>query len=96
MKLREVGSVVWDIVAACDGNGNFPALEFLTNAEAKDAAAQILKRMTGFYAERGPDQGPKSTRLRNGIWEWKQGKLRVLWFHDRERQIAIATHGFVK
>lgn len=82
----------------CNEHDRCTALEFLRNVEPrhKEAAARLLYRMEHRHPERGPRQGGTAkTRCLNGIWEWKEGRLRILWFED-ERRDAIVTHGFVK
>lgn len=98
MQLRRIRRVVWDIVAACDLDGDCPALTFLSErlASQRVSVTQLTTRMRHLYPERGPDKGTKSKRLRNGISEWKAGRLRVLWFRDDELRLAVATHGFIK
>ena len=72
-------------------------LEFLTGLEgdlARDARRmlKLLDRVAGH----GPPRNTEiSHQLGSGIWEFIQGRLRVLWFYD-EGKLVICSHGFVK
>ncbi|MEQ8966187.1 MAG: type II toxin-antitoxin system RelE/ParE family toxin [Azospirillaceae bacterium] len=48
-------------------------------------------------AQRGPRHVPGTKPLtgRDGLFEFRRGQLRVLWFYDQDR-VVICSHGFVK
>ncbi len=47
-------------------------------------------------AEKGPPRNTDvSHKIRGKIWQFSQGRLRILWFYD-EGKMVICTGGFVK
>jgi phage-related protein len=60
----------------------------------KDAIrmANLLERT----AKEGPSRRTEvSHQIKDEIYEFIQGRLRVLWFYD-EGQIVVCSHGFIK
>lgn len=55
----------------------------------------MLKLLDRVAADGPPRNTEISHQLAEGIWEFIQGRLRVLWFYDQSR-LVIASHGFVK
>ena len=52
----------------------------------------LLKRV----AQRGPDLNPDIChQVEEKIFQFSQGRIRVLWFYDQNK-IILCTHGFVK
>lgn len=94
---QRVRKGLWELLAVGTPRGECPLFEFLGNLEgnlAKDAL-RVLKLL-----DRVADQGPPrnteiSHELEDGIWEFIQGRLRILWFYDVGKLI-ICSHGFVK
>jgi phage-related protein len=55
-----------------------------------------MLRLLERVAEIGPPRNTDiSHQLGDGLWEFIQGRLRVLWFYD-EGRIVVCSHGFVK
>lgn len=97
MKLQKVRSGQWSILATCTDRGVCPLLEFLTGLEGglvKDGRRML--KLLDRVAHQGP---PRNTTISHqvgpGIWEFIQGRLRVLWFYD-DGKLVICSHGFVK
>jgi phage-related protein len=72
-------------------------LEFLVGLEGglvKDGRRML--KLLDRVAQQGPPRNTAiSHQLGPGIWEFIQGRLRVLWFYDDGR-LVICSHGFVK
>lgn len=98
MQALRIGKGRWDVLAICDTRGACPLLDFLQGLGPNHAASvrRMLALLREFVANEGP---PRSTdrchKLRDEIWEFIAGRLRVLWFHDRGR-VIVCAHGFVK
>ncbi|MDY7093438.1 MAG: type II toxin-antitoxin system RelE/ParE family toxin [Acidobacteriota bacterium] len=97
MKLQTVRAENWRVLAMCTERGDCPLLDFLTSLEgqlAKDGRRML--RLLARVASLGP---PKNTEISHqldpGVWEFIQGRLRVLWFYD-EGKLVLCSHGFVK
>lgn len=97
MKLRRVRAGTWQVLALSTDRGDCPLLDFLAALEGglvRDGW-RMLKLLDG-VAEQGPPRNTEiSHMLAPGIWEFIQGRLRVLWFYD-EGRLVICSHGFVK
>ena len=97
MILRTVSSGLYRVLAACTGRGDCELLSFLNEMEgpvARDAIriANLLDRT----AKEGPSRRTEvSHQIEGEIYEFIQGRLRVLWFYD-ERRIIVCSHGFIK
>jgi phage-related protein len=97
MQLERIRAGAWTVLAVCTERGDCPLLDFLAGLGgnlAKDGRrmAALLDRVA---AEGPPRNVEVSHQLAEGIWEFIQGRLRVLWFYD-EGRLVIASHGFVK
>lgn len=97
MKLRRVRTGDWQILATCTDRGDCPLLDFLAGLEGglvKDGRRmlKLFDRVANF----GPPRNTEiSHQLGPGLWEFIQGRLRVLWFYD-EGKLVICSHGFLK
>lgn len=97
MRLRRIRSSTWTLLAVCTDRGDCPLLEFL-NALAGGLTSDGRRLLALFerVAAEGPPRNTEVSHLvAEGIWEFVQGRLRVLWFYD-EGRLVIVTHGFVK
>lgn len=87
----------WTVLALRNARGDCPLLEFLTEFRGdltRDGhrALALFERV----ARHGPPRNPEVSRsLGEGLWEWRQGQLRILWFFDH-RKLVVCTHGFLK
>lgn len=85
------------ILAACDKRGECLLLEFLDGLgtdmqKDSDRMLVLLEKV----ALGGPLRNDKqSHKIEGDIWEFIQGRLRVLYFYD-EGRVVVCTHGFVK
>ena len=95
--MRRVRSGDWAILAVCTDRGDCPLLEFLAGLEGGVALdGRRMLKLLDRVARQGPPRNTEiSHQLSSGIWEFIQGRLRVLWFYD-EGKLVICTHGFVK
>ena len=98
MRLLSVRSGFWDVLAVCSGRGDCPLLDFLAGLGGGDLAKdgrRMLKLLDRVSAQGPPRNTEISHQLDRGIWEFIQGRLRVLWFYD-EGKLVVCSHGFVK
>ncbi len=97
MKLRIVRTGDWQVLAVCIERGDCPLLDFLAGLEGKLArdGRRMLKLLDRVATQGPPRNTELSHQLAFGIWEFIQGRLRVLWFYD-EGKLVICSHGFVK
>ena len=98
MKLLSVRSGFWDVPAVCSDRGDCPLLDFLAELGGGDLAKdgrRMLKLLDRVSAQGPPRNTEISHQLDRGIWEFIQGRLRVLWFYD-EGKLVVCSHGFVK
>lgn len=85
------------IFAACDNRGDCALLDFLADLGAGlekdgDRMLTVLEKV----AQQGPLRNDRvSHKIDGDIWEFIQGRLRVLYFYD-EGRVVVCTHGFVK
>ena len=97
MILRTVSSGLYRVLAICTERGECELLSFLgemVGSIKKDAIrmANLLERT----AKEGPSKRTEiSHQLKDEIFEFIQGRLRVLWFYD-EGRVVVCTHGFIK
>lgn len=97
MRLVRIRRLRWEIVAIARGE-DCPVIRFLSeqSLDHGPAVRWLWFRMRSLFAERSPRRGHAAKHLREGIWEWKRRRLRLLWFEDLERGRAVVTHGFLK
>lgn len=97
MQTIEIRRGRWKVHALCSSRGDCPLLEFLADLEG--SLARDGRRMLALLdrvAHHGPPHNTDiSHQVGEGLWEFIQGRIRVIWFYDRGRMV-IATHGFVK
>jgi phage-related protein len=97
MKLKIIRAARWRVLALCTERGDCPLLEFFSRLKgplAKDGRRML--RLLARVASQGPPRNTEvSHQLAPGLWEFIQGRLRVLWFYD-EGKLVVCSHGFVK
>lgn len=55
----------------------------------------MLRRLEAI-AEHGPQFLPEiSHQIEPDLWQTEQGRIRILWFYDRDR-VIVCSHGFIK
>lgn len=55
----------------------------------------MLRRLEAI-AEHGPQFLPEiSHQIEPDLWQTEQGRVRILWFYDRDR-VIVCSHGFIK
>ena len=97
MRLRWIRTGEWQVLGICTDRGDCPLLDFLAGLEGglvKDGRRML--KLLDLVAKHGPPRNTEiSHQLGPGLWEFIQGRLRVLWFYD-EGKLVICSHGFVK
>src|SRR5262249_28191582 len=97
LRLARLGRAVWDVVAIEDREGHSVRDEL----EAADPGNSSAERMLATLETEVPQNGPprmNRTRCRDlgdGIFEFKEWGLRVLWFYNTGRRI-VCTHSCPK
>jgi len=98
MKLRLLLAARYRLLAVCSGRGDCQLLDFLNELEG-----QFAKQADRMYVrlEETARQGPSSRseicrKLSQEVWEFREGRVRVLWFYGEEPEIIICSHGFFK
>lgn len=97
MILFEIAKAGYAVYAIGKDEQHCQLLDFLgtigSNLEKdRDRILALLKRV----AQKGPPRNTEiSHQIKNEIFEFIQGRLRVLWFYD-EGKIIVCTHGFIK
>jgi len=97
MKLLTIRSGYFRILATCSERERCPLLDFLSELEGKlvregDRMLNLLERVS---QEGPPRRTEVSHQLKGEIYQFVQGRIRVLYFYDRDR-IIVCTHGFMK
>lgn len=97
MILRTVSSGLYRVLAACTSRGDCELLSFLDDMEGRmEKDAIRIMNLLDRTAKKGPSKRTEiSHQIEDEVYEFIQGRLRVLWFYD-EGRIVICTHGFVK
>lgn len=98
MKLRRLSREgKWQVLAACTERGNCPLEEFLCNlAPNFESSLRGILALLDYVAVNGPPRNVElSHQLRGDIYEFIKGRIRVLYFLERDR-VIICTHGLVK
>lgn len=104
MFLRNVttDSGPWIIRAACNDRKECQLLRFLSELStqyqgSRESLQALLKSIAD--GSRNPQLLPEDKchliDSRHGIWEFICGKIRVLWFYDREK-IILCSNAFLK
>ena len=100
MRLKALFTERYSVVAVLDGD-ICPAEDFLTSGEeATRASREGFLMFLQFIAENGFDKAPVSwsheANKKNGIYEFRKGKLRLFFFKGLNGQIAVCTTGVRK
>ena len=97
MILFEILSFKFSVCAPGESQTDCELRSFFSGLESnlkKDGRRMLglLKRV----AQRGPDLNPDIChQVEEKIFQFSQGRIRVLWFYDQNK-IILCTHGFVK
>ena len=98
MKLRRLSREgKWQVLAACTERGDCPLEEFLGSLGRHfESSVNGMMALLDYVALRGPPRNVElSHQLRGDIYEFIKGRIRVLYFYDRDR-VIICTHGLIK
>jgi phage-related protein len=97
MKLMIISTGAFKVFAACSDDGRCHLLRFLDDLEgpARMDAHRMLRMLKRVSLEGLPARYEINHRLAEGISQLRQGRIRVLYFCDRDR-IIVCTHGFIK
>jgi phage-related protein len=98
MKLRLLLEGRYRILAVCSRRGDCQLLDFLNELDSnfQDQADRMLFRLEE-TARRGPSTNPDICRkIGQEIWEFRAGRIRVLWFYGENLEVIICSHGFLK
>ena len=105
MKLFELGSLQWTVLAVCDHRGSCPVLDELKRlGTSNPSAMRILRDLRQGIPERGPDyrnkEKVKKLKGCGDIYELREQptrgpKPRVLFFKDDDNTV-ICTSAFAK
>jgi phage-related protein len=98
LNLRLLLEERYRVLAVCSGRGDCHLLEFLDELEKnfQDQADRIFFRLEE-TARQGPSINPEICRkIGQEIWEFREGRIRILWFYGENREIIICSHGFLK
>jgi len=97
MKLLRLAREKWDVLAVCDEDWTCQVVEFLLGLEGKSRSGEkMLHLLRQRVASAGPPRNIEiSKELEDGIFEFRRGQVRVLWFYDAGR-VVVCTHGIWK
>ena len=98
MKLYLLVQEKYQIFATCSDRGECQLLSFLNELEG--VLQEQADRMLNFL-ERVAHTGPPRRyevchQIQGGIWQFRQGRIRVLWFFGAGPEIVVCSHGFMK
>jgi phage-related protein len=97
MVLFEIAKGRYTVYAIGKKDQYCPLLDFLTSigSNLQKDADQILALLQ-WVSQKGPPRNIEASKpLKEDLFEFKQGRLRVLWFYD-EGKMILCTHGFIK
>jgi hypothetical protein len=97
MRLKVIDRGQWTLLAVCSDRGECLLQEFLEGlAPNLRGDGARLSRLLERAAENGPQKNTDiNHKIHDDIWEFIQGRLRVLYFCDQGRLI-VCSHGLVK
>jgi phage-related protein len=78
--------------------GGLSVVGFLNELDRnfQDQVDRMLFRLEE-TARRGPSTNPDICRkIGQEIWEFREGRIRVLWFYGEYLEVIICSHGFLK
>jgi phage-related protein len=94
--LKVIARSRWTLYAVCSARGTCPLEMFLADQEQLGKDKDRMLRRLEAMAEHGPQYLPEiSHQIEPDIWQTEQGRVRILWFYDRDR-VIVCTHGFIK
>jgi len=96
MEVLRLGIGSWGEVRALPS-----VLDFLMDLDPsqRKVVGKMMALLRGFVPEQGPPSHNKqqSNVLEDGLFEFKVGQVRVLYFYDEEeRAVVVCTHAFFK
>jgi phage-related protein len=97
MVLFEIAKARYFVYAIGKDERHCPLVDFLESVGSNlqkdgDRVLALLERVS----EKGPPRITDiSHQIKDNLFEFIQGRLRVLWFYD-EGKLIICTHGFIK
>jgi phage-related protein len=96
IRLKVIVRARWTLYAVCAGRNECPLEMFLADrTELGKDKDRMLRRLEAI-AEHGPQYLPDiSHQIEPDLWQTEQGRIRILWFYDRDR-VIVCSHGFVK
>ena len=97
MRLKQIGSGAWRILAPCTERGDCELIEFLVALPpnlVKDGR-RLIWLFDRVNVAGPPHDAEISRQEAPGLWAFRAGRLRVLWFYD-EGRVIVCSHGFVK
>lgn len=97
MQLDRIRTGRWAVLAVCTDRGDCPLSRFLSalSGDLARDGRRLLALLERVAVDGPPRNVEVSHQLAGGIWQFAQGRLRVLWFYGDGR-LVIVTHGFVK
>ena len=102
MYLKWLGRAVWQVVAVADDRGLSLDQELRSLGRSDSSAEAMLATLEEIVPLHGPPvhNKTKCRPLGNDIFEFKVGRLRVLWFYDAGepviRRLIVCSHLFLK
>jgi phage-related protein len=96
IRLKVIVRDRWTLYAVCAGRDLCPLEVFLADrTELGKDKDRMLRRLEAI-AEHGPQYLPDiSHQIEPELWQTEQGRVRILWFYDRDR-VIVCSHGFIK
>jgi hypothetical protein len=86
------------LLAVCSGRGDCHLLDFLheLGSNFQDQVDRVFFRLEE-TARRGPSSNLEICRkIGQEIWEFREGRIRILWFYGENFEVIICSHGFLK
>lgn len=95
---------MWDVLAVLDGpvaDPTCPVMDFLSDHQATvpGQVAGILTTIENFSTsglELITSEQCHNVNDDATIWQFRRGRLRILWFYGEDGRVIICSHGFFK
>lgn len=99
MRLKRVKEGKWTILAACKPRGDCPLLDDLTKLEGdlhrdQQKLLALLDRVSEYGIPKNTEKS-RPIKSSDGLFEFREGRIRVLWFYGEHREI-VCSHMFLK
>jgi hypothetical protein len=97
MNLLLISKGIYTVYAIAKSEERCELLEFLSGlGQSLQRDSDRMLALLGRVAAQGPPRNTEiSHQIKGKLFEFIQGRLRVLWFYD-EGRLIICTSGFVK